>query len=884
MEILTERLDFSRPTQRPRTAGKFLYVNGEKLFVRGATYGTFRPDENGRDFPPPDIVERDFLGMAENGFNCIRVYSIPPAWLLDLAARTGLWVMVGVPWEQHIVFLEDRQRIRAIEARVRAGVQACSDHPAVLAYTVGNEIPPSIVRWAGRRRVERHIRRLYDIAKSEDPDALVTYGNFPSTEYLDLPFLDLVCYNVYLERPGQLEAYIARLQNLARDRPLVLGELGLDSRRNGEHGQARSLNHQIRTAFASGCAGAFIFSWTDEWHRGGQEVLDWDFGLTDRNRVPKPALGVVRKAFCETPFSSESSWPSVSVVVCVHNGAATLRDCLEGLSRVEYPDFEIIVVDDGSTDGSAEIAADFRCRVIRTANRGLSSARNTGLETATGEIVAYLDDDTRPDPHWLHYLAEVMRDGEYVGVGGPNLACPEDGEIADCVANAPGGPTHILLSDREAEHIPGCNMAFRKWALEEIGGFDPSFRVAGDDVDLCWRLQERGWKLGYSPAAVVWHHQRDSVGAYWRQQFGYGRAEALLETKWPEKYNVAGHVTWGGRIYGHPLLAALTRPSRVYHGTWGTAPFQPRLYDNEPGLIESLAAAPEWYLVLLALGSFSVLGLLWSPLLLALPFFLLAAGASVWRALHGAALARFGRRASNRWILLRKRGLTALLFLLQPAARLAGRLSRGLTPWRFRGDSRFTVPWPRRISLWSERWRGTSERLTGLERSLRESRAVVLRGGPFDRWDLEVRGGTSGGVRLRMCVEEHGAGRQLVHFRLWPRASQPGGPLAAVPMLLALLALADGAWIAAGVLGAIGGYFLFRVVGQCGSAMTELLDKLHRLDRDEIMLLRTDDMSAAGDQSALNGGPPGRREAEPGASEELARRVERLARRLGGVG
>jgi hypothetical protein len=474
--------------------------------------------------------------------------------------------------------------------------------------------------------------------------------------------------------------------------------------------------------------------------------------------------------------------------------------------------------------------------LIRTENRGLSSARNTGLEAATGEIVAYLDADAWPDPHWLSYLAEALRDGEYVGVGGPNLACPEDGEVADCVASAPGGPTHILLSDREAEHIPGCNMAFRKWALEQVGGFDPRFRVAGDDVDVCWRLQERGWKLGYSPAAVVWHHQRDSIGAYWRQQVGYGRAEALLEAKWPEKYNTAGHVTWGGRIYGHPLVVALTRPSRVYHGTWGTAPFQPRLYDDEPGLIESLAAAPEWYLVLLALGLLSLLGLSWSPLLLALPFFLLAAGASVWRALHGAALARFGRSTSNRWIRLRKRGLTALLFLLQPAARLAGRLSRGLTPWRFRGASRFTPPWPRRISLWSERWRGTEERLMTLERSLREEHAIVLRGGPFDRWDLEVRGGTSGGVRVRMCVEEHGAGRQMVHFRLWPRPSRLGAPLAAVPTMLALFAILDAAWVAVVVLGAVGGFFLFRVGGQCGTAMTELVKKLQRPDPEDLVV------------------------------------------------
>jgi Predicted glycosyltransferases len=105
------------------------------------------------------------------------------------------------------------------------------------------------------------------------------------------------------------------------------------------------------------------------------------------------------------------------------------------------------------------------------------------------------------------------------------------------VAAAPGGPIHVLLSDRRAEHIPGCNSAFRREALEAVGGFDRRFRAAGDDVDLCWRLQERGWSIGFSPSAMVWHHRRNSVRTYWRQQKGYGRAEAILERKWPERYN-----------------------------------------------------------------------------------------------------------------------------------------------------------------------------------------------------------------------------------------------------------------------------------------------------------------------------------------------------------
>src|SRR5258708_9379037 len=99
-----------------------------------------------------------------------------------------------------------------------------------------------------------------------------------------------------------------------------------------------------------------------------------------------------------------------------------------------------------------------------------------------------------------------------------------------------------------------------------MGGFDPQFRFAGDDVDVCWRLQKEGLALGFSPAAVVWHHRRNSVLNYWKQQRGYGKAEAMLERKWPEKYNVAGHAIWGGRGYNNGLTYMGGAVRRIYHG------------------------------------------------------------------------------------------------------------------------------------------------------------------------------------------------------------------------------------------------------------------------------------------------------------------------------
>jgi O-antigen biosynthesis protein len=807
----------------PRVAGKFLYRVGEKFWVKGVTYGTFRPDATGDGYHDRRRVERDFADIASAGLNTVRTYTVPPRWLLDVAEQHGLLVMVGVPWEQHVAFLDDPMRALSIEVRVRAGVRSCRGHPAVLCYAIGNEIPAPIVRWHGRQAVERYIERLYRAAKAEDPEALVTYVNYPSTEYLDLPFLDLVCFNVYLETPDRLDAYLARLQNIAGERPLVMGELGLCSRSHGEAEQARVLDWQLRTAFGAGCAGAFVFAWTDEWHRGGYDVTEWDFGLTRRDRQPKPALSAVREAFAEVPFSKHRPWPRVSVVVCSYNGSRTIRHCGEGLLALDYPDFEVIVVDDGSTDTTAAIAREFGFRVISTPNRGLSSARNTGLAAATGEIVAYIDDDASPDPDWLRYLAATFMTTSHAGVGGPNIAPPGDGWIADCVANAPGGPIHVLLNDRVAEHIPGCNMAFRKSCLDAIGGFDPRYRTAGDDVDVCWRLQERGWTLGFSPAAMVWHHRRNSARAYWRQQVGYGKAEALLEAKWPQKYNAAGHVAWGGRLYGKGLARALGwRRGRIYQGTWGTALFQ-SLYERTPGPLSSLPLMPEWYLLIVCLALLSLLGLVWRPLLGALPLMVLAMGAPIVQAVLSAAKASFSSQPTSDKDRLALYLMTAGLHLLQPLARLHGRLRHGLTLWRRRGAPFLATPVRRTATVWSESWQDPSHRLRLLEAALKDDGAPTARGGDYDGWDLEVRAGLLGGARTVMTTEEHGNGRQLVRFQFWPKYSP--GALVILLLLTALTAWAasDQAWAACAAIALGTVVVALRTVQESATGMAALL-------------------------------------------------------------
>lgn len=815
---------------RPRVAGKFIFVGEEKFYIRGVTYGPFRPEADGCEYHTREQVAKDFGLMAQNGINAVRIYTVPPRWLLDVAQEKGLRVMVGLPWEEHITFLDDRKTARDIENRVREGVRTLAGHPALLCFTIGNEIPASIVRWHGHGPIEKFLKRLYDAVKLEDSEALVTYVNFPTTEYLQLPFVDFVSFNVYLETKEKLEKYLARLQNLAGEKPLLMAEVGLDSMRNGQEKQAEILEWQVRTTFASGCAGVFIFAWTDEWHRGGFDITDWGFGLTDADRNPKLSLESIKKVYAEVPFAPDLPWPSISVVVCTYNGSRTIRDTLDGLTRLDYPNFEVIIVNDGSKDQTGEIIQEYGFRVITTENRGLSSARNTGMRAATGEIVAYIDDDARPDPHWLTYLAATFLHSDHVGVGGPNLLPPNDGPIADCVYNAPGGPIHVLLTDEVAEHIPGCNMAFRKWALEAIDGFDHRFRIAGDDVDLCWRLQERGWTLGFSPAAVVWHHRRNSLKAYWKQQLNYGKAEGDLEKKWPEKYNAAGHVPWAGRLYfkGMEQLLGSMR-GRIYQGTWGSALFQ-SIYQPAPGVLWSLPMMPEWYVVIAALAGISLLGLEWKPLLLAVPFLVAAVVLPLIHAISCAFKASFPvETPRTKKEMLKMRALTAFMHLMQPLARLMGRLKLGLTPWRGAAVTGISLPLPlpKVFSVWSENWKSSIDWLESLEKGLKGLRTVVKRGGDYDHWDLQLRGGLMGSVRLLMAVEEHGGGKQLVRFRTWPRCAPAGIWVTLFFVALSAAAAWQEAWVASGVLLALAFTLIMVLFKECSAAMSAVL---HLLD------------------------------------------------------
>src|SRR5829696_6171403 len=661
----------------PQVDGKFLRVDGNRFYVRGVTYGTFAQTELGL-FPGLKRVEEDFAAMAAVGINTVRTYTVPGLEILDLAEEAGLKLLMGVWWEDPR-YLDPTVRgswqKMASEARnaVKKAVESYAGHPAVLGFVLGNEIPGAVVRWHGRRRIEGLLRGLCETGKVAAPQALFSYANYPTTQYLDTSCFDFDCFNVFLENETAYRRYLAQLQVSIGDRPLLLTELGLHSG-GGERRQADSLDWQIRGAMELGLAGTCVFSWTDDWWVGGHKVEGWDFGVTRENREPKAALKVLEAYYRTKPSELREKWPRASVVVCAYQAQDTIEECLHSLMELDYPDYEVLVVDDGSTDATAQIARRFPVRLLSRDHLGLSGARNVGLEQAEGEFVAYIDADAQADPDWLTYLALALEVPGTAGAGGPNPAPPDDPPVAQCVALAPGGPIHVLLDDERAEHVPGCNMAFWRERLLEIGGFDPIFRAAGDDVDVCWKLLDRGYDIRFHPSALVWHRRRDSVKAFWRQQLGYGKAEALVERNHPDKFNSLGQATWRGVVYGPNSI--LASRGRVYVGQFGDAPFQ-RLYSGQNYF------NPLWapYLVL-----YLLLPALLNPYLLVMP----AAGLTALAGIYVGCGVEVARRERLRpiWQL---GPLIGLLHLLPPVARAWGRL-RVRWPYTTAGTGSSSLP------------------------------------------------------------------------------------------------------------------------------------------------------------------------------------------------
>lgn len=507
--------------------------------MRGVTYGSFRRRRDGAPFPEPERVSADLDAIASSGLNTIRTYALPPADVFAAVAETNLRLIVGLEYRDWRFEPEPgpgvRRRVLAAGRRaIYEAVTRCAVHPEVVALLVGNEVPADVVRLHGFGSVEETLSTLVAEVHAANADLLVAYANGPSTEHLRIEGTDLLAYNLFLDSPQAFSAYVRGLQ-VADDRPLVLTELGFAAKLVGEAGQAGMLDRQLRLSDELGVAGVAVFSWTDERALDGRPVEGLGFGLTDAARQPRRALDTVRAWASLGVRDLRPRWPRISVVVCAFNEAGLIGRCLASLERCEYPELEVIVCDDGSTDQTLEVARTFPFTVLPLSHGGLGRARNAGIEAASGEIVAFLDADAECHPEWPYRLALALDEQGVGATGGPDILPTAPPFLERAVAASPGGPQHVLVSSCRADHLPGCNIAFRRTALEEIGGFDQAFTSAGGDVDACWRLLDAGHEIAFSPAAQVRHHRPATVGGYLSRQQSYGRSERLLGTRHPER-------------------------------------------------------------------------------------------------------------------------------------------------------------------------------------------------------------------------------------------------------------------------------------------------------------------------------------------------------------
>ena len=550
--------------------GKYLLDGAQKFYLRGVSYGPFAPNSRGERYPEPERAAADFALMKKLGANVIRLYVPPPPWMVEEAQKAGLRMMLGIPWPFHMAFLDSADMMREIRDAIRKTVLETRQFgETIAAYSIGNEIRSDIVRWHGPRAVSNFLAELRDLGKQIDPGALFTYSNYPSAEYLDLSFLDFISFNVYLHREEDFRRYLTHLMGQAGELPLVLSETGMDTIREGDQHQAELLSWQCRAAFELGLSGFIVFAFTDEWHTGGAEITDWAFGLTRRDRSPKLAFDAVGKVFGENLPPPLTTAPKASVVVAAYNAAATLGECLSSIRELNYPDYETIVVDDGSTDSTSEIANQAGVRTIRVEHNGLAAARNTGVEAASGEVVAFIDADARADRDWLYHLIETITRRDAAAASGPNFAPDPHSARAAAMAAAPGLPREVRAGDDRLAQLCGCNMAITKAALQKVGGFDPMFTNAGDDVDLSWRLAASTETLAYAPGAVVIHERRATLATYLRQQRGYGTGEGLLYRKYPLRT-----ADQDGMYAGPSWIGSLFGGARVYYGEFGRGLFQ----------------------------------------------------------------------------------------------------------------------------------------------------------------------------------------------------------------------------------------------------------------------------------------------------------------------
>jgi O-antigen biosynthesis protein len=784
--------------------GKFLSRFGHKYFFKAMRLEDISPT---LDFDDQLKLRRrlDALKLAHTTGLVLteeQSYSV-----LDVAAQAGLQTLVEFSVAPEEIL--DRKKWNAAYSRIAHAANILHSNPALLGYLIDCPIKQDALRAHGLAIVRKRLKTLLKTIRGLAPHALLSIKVRPETRALSLLEEDFLYGEIPALAPVEIRDFVVSLHNVAEIRPVVI-EFA-----HGSPGQ----DEAVAMAFGTGAAGviappvpaATSHDWLGVRMLRASDLMP--FVTLNGTCPPRPA-----------------SIPMVSVVICAYNAERTMRPCLESLRRLEYPNFEVVIVDDGSNDSTAEISMDFpEFRLIRQPNKGLSVARNVGMHAARGEIIAYTDSDCVVDSNWLTLMVRAIEQGGFDGCGGPNLSPHEEGRVEACCAASPGAPCHVLVGDDRAEHLAGCNMFFTKSALLKVGGFDPQFRTAGDDVDICWRLLEAGFRLGFAPAAFVWHFRRNTIKAYYGQQRGYGRAEAMLYPRYSDRFNLLGQIAWRGTIPGLARTIPGGSTKRVF---WGASNAGTQtLFDPALTMARVLPQTLEWNIVALATMIASI-ALGWTLL----PALAMLALGPIWALYYSwhAPLEKCHRSFSSRLLI-------AYLSFTGPMVRTTTRYKTRAAAIMKKENAemvrqRPTINWLKRsvnLAYWNEDY---TLRESLLDRMLklfaRVSHPVAIDQG-WNDFDAELRPNVWTRIELKTADEEHGGSRvtnrvtarvrlsKLSHYALGAGATLvAAATLAGVPELalgIAALTIAGGVCLASTMIEA--GGIAYRAIESCAAEL-----------------------------------------------------------------
>lgn len=226
--------------------------------------------------------------------------------------------------------------------------------------------------------------------------------------------------------------------------------------------------------------------------------------------------------------------PFVSIIIPARNAQSTIKKCLDSIFELNYNHYEVIVINDGSSDSTGKTLAEYpNIKVLTASGVGPSKARNLALEQTTGEFIAFTDADCIVENNWLTELLKGFGDGKIVGVGGTQKSPADDswfgkrvqdflcafGFISDYIKSGP--------AVKPANHNPSCNVMYRKSVLLELEGFLENL-WPGEDVEIDYRIKKKGYALAFNPQARVSHYRPATAGAFNRMMFRYGKAQGWL--------------------------------------------------------------------------------------------------------------------------------------------------------------------------------------------------------------------------------------------------------------------------------------------------------------------------------------------------------------------